>query len=78
MTAMRIILDNTTLERLQGRDTLAELCDASGSLVGYFIPAGMLREDYQWAVRQFTDVEIERARREPGGLSIDEVLASLR
>lgn len=78
MTAMRIILDNTTLERLQGRDTLAELCDASGSLVGYFIPAAASREDYRWALRQFTEQEIERARREPGGLSIDEVLAGLK
>jgi hypothetical protein len=60
-------------------DSSFVFCDESGRTLGYYVPApDQLRELYDWAKAQFTDEEIERARREPRGLTTAEVLARLK
>ncbi len=64
------------------------LCDDSGKLLGYFLPAEeyerMKRLEaehrrllYAWAKAQFTDEEIERAEADPEEFTTAEVLKYL-
>jgi len=74
----KIIVDPSLRLKLHNLDARLEFCDESGKTLGYFVPACELqRLLYAWAQGEFTDEEIERARGEPGGLSIAEVLADL-
>jgi len=74
----RIMVDAALRSKPDNLESRLELCDESGVTLGCFVPAsereGLL---YAWARAEFTDEEIERARREPGGLTIAEVLADL-
>lgn len=74
----RIIVDRSLRSKLDNLDSRLELCDESGEILGYFVPASeQQRLLYAWARAEFTDEEIERARKEPGGLTIGELLAEL-
>ena len=75
----RITVDETLRARFEEPGSWLELCDESGRTFGFFVPA-MEKKSllYGWARGAFSDEEIERARREPGGLSLDEVLAGIR
>ena len=74
----RIIVAPSLRSKLDNLDSRLELCDESGKTLGYFAPAWeQERLLYAWARAKFTDEEIERARGEPGGLAIAEVLADL-
>jgi hypothetical protein len=76
---IKITVDDSLRTRLSDFEKRIELCDETGRTVGFFVPASEeQRLLYAWAKDQFTDEEIEAARREPGGLSIEEVLAGLR
>ncbi len=73
-----IVVDRLLRSKLNNLDSRLELRDESGKVLGYFVPASEReRLLYAWAQAEFTDEEIERARREPGGLAIAEVLADL-
>jgi hypothetical protein len=74
----RIIVDRSLRSRLDNLDSRLEFCDESGKTLGYFVPASeQERLLYTWARAEFTDEELERARREPGGLTVSELLADL-
>lgn len=74
----KIIIEPLLRSKLHNLDSRLELCDPSGKTLGYFVPASEHeRLLYAWARAEFTDEEIERARAEPGGLNIAEVLADL-
>lgn len=74
----KILVDPGTRTRLDNLESELEFCDESGRTLGFFVPAAEAEPAlYEWARREFTDEEIERARREPGGLTIDEVLDGL-
>jgi hypothetical protein len=74
----RIVVDTSLRSRLDNLDFPLELCDEGGATLGYFVPAAeRQRELYQWARTAFSDEDIERARREPGGSTTAEVLSSL-
>ena len=71
----KIVIDKDLRTRLDNLDTELELCDESGRTLGYFVPATETNPSlYEWARREFTEEEIESARKEPGGLNIAEVL----
>jgi len=75
----RVIVDASLQVKLPQLDSSFEFCDESGRTLGYYVPApDQLRELYDWAKAQFTDEEVERARREPGELTTAEVLARLK
>lgn len=74
----KVIIDSALRSKLQNLDSRLEFRDESGRTLGYFVPASeQQRLLYAWARTEFSDEEIERARNEPGGLSIAEVLAEL-
>jgi hypothetical protein len=55
------------------------VCDESGQTVGYFLPAEWhLKLLYAWAKAEVTEEELEQARRETGGSSLDEIMARLQ
>jgi hypothetical protein len=74
----RIVVDQTLRSRLRNLDARLELCDEAGTVLGYYVPASeRQRLLYEWARVQFSDDELARARAEPGGFSIAEILAGL-
>jgi len=75
----RITIDESLRAQLDSLGSRLEFCDQAGHTLGYFIPASEERSLlYAWARGEFTDEEIDRARREPGGLSLTELLADLK
>ncbi len=74
----KIVVDPPLRSRLDNLDSRLELCDQSGRVLGYFVPASEQRRLlYAWAQAEFTDEEIKCARQEPGGMTIAELLADL-
>ncbi len=75
----RVVVDASLQVKLPQVDSSFEFCDESGRTLGYYVPApDQLGPLYDWARTEFTDEEIEQARREPRGLTTAEVLARLR
>lgn len=70
----RLTLDASASAGLRGLTSECELLDEVGKPLGLFVPMADL---YEWARSQFTDEELEAARREPGGRTTAEVLARL-
>ena len=61
----KITLDPELKKKLNGLNEQVEVCDETGKTVGHFVPAGTYRElVYAWAKAQFSDAELEQARRE--------------
>jgi hypothetical protein len=76
---IKITISETIRSQLHGLDSELEFCDESGRTLGYFRPANRAEAwQYEWGWAQFTDEELERARKEPGGRTTAEVLARLR
>jgi hypothetical protein len=73
----QLVLDAATTEKLRAAQERVELCDSSGTILGYFLPSSD-RGLYKILDCPFTEEEIERARNEPGGRSLDEILTDLR
>jgi hypothetical protein len=74
----RVVVDASLQVKLPQVDSSFEFCDESGRTLGYYVPAPeRLGSLYDWARAEFTEEEIERARREPRGRSTAEVLARL-
>jgi hypothetical protein len=74
----RLIVPSSLRTQLQGLDSELELCDESGRTLGYFVPSALdERALYDRIRSEFTDEEIEAARRQPGGRTTAEVLECL-
>jgi hypothetical protein len=75
----KLILDAALRAKLASLQGATELCDDEGRTVGYFMDAEAYRKMlYTNAAEMFSDEELEEARREPGGLTTEEVLAQLK
>jgi hypothetical protein len=74
----KVTLDQSLRAKLNNLDRQVEFCDESGRTVGYYVPADRHRELlYAWAKSQFTDEELKKARKQPGGRPLEEILARL-
>jgi hypothetical protein len=74
----KIYVDDALRARLHGLAAQLELCDESGSTLGYFVP----RDVHDILVEHLisgpvTDEELERASQMPGGRTTAEVLERL-
>ncbi len=78
----KITLHPSIMSQLPNLDRHLELCDEQGRTVGYFLPPDLHREMlYAWAKTQFTDEELDQARRElksGGGLTTLEAIDYLQ
>jgi hypothetical protein len=72
----KLMVDETLPGRLAGLECPVELCDASGRVVGAFIPAA-LHTFYDEMEPQISEEELNRREREGGGRTLDEILADL-
>jgi hypothetical protein len=74
----KVTLDQSLRAKINNLDSEVEFCDESGRTVGYYVPADWHHQLlYAWAKAQFTDEELEIARRQPGGRPLAEILARL-
>jgi hypothetical protein len=73
----RFVLDAEATERLRATHERVEVCDEKGKTVGYFLPSTD-RGLYRIFDCPFAEKEIERARNEPGGRSLEEIMRDLR
>ncbi len=83
----KVTVDQTLLSKLNGLNCQIQLCDASGKILGFFIPVEEFEklvriEDYEnlvreWAKLKFPPEELERRAKEPGERTTAEVLARL-
>jgi hypothetical protein len=77
----KVILDPDLQARLKGLADHLEFCDETGRTLGFFLPPDVHHELlYAWAKSQFSDEELEQARRElkdEGGLTTAEAIAYL-
>ena len=61
----------------------AAFCDESGNVVGYYVPAAQpsatqpSAEVYAWAKAQFSKEQLDRARQQTGGRSLQEIMRDL-
>jgi hypothetical protein len=75
----RITVNEALLGQLGAGKDEAELCDATGRRVGYFLPDVVYRQLVcRWANTQVTDEELERCRLETESFSTEELLERLR
>ena len=79
----RVIVDATTLHKLQGLSQFMELCDEQGTILGRFEPDEKSPAFREWLrnldhglSQEEIQLRVERARRE--GLSTEQVLDRLR
>ena len=73
----RLVLDAETIGKLCAAHERVEVCDVNGQTLGYFLPSTD-RGLYKIFDCPFTEEEIERARNEPGGRSLQEILTDLQ
>ncbi len=71
----RVILDQSSLMKLQALSESAEICDATGRVVGFFRPA--IDGQTRLPNVPFTDEELDRFAVEPGGRALDEIIDDL-
>jgi hypothetical protein len=75
----RVIVDTMIRSRLDNLDSVMELCDESGAILGYFVPASdQKRALYKWVQESVTDEELHQAFKESGEYTLEEVLAGLK
>ena len=75
----RITVNDALLGQLTAGRSEAELCDASGRRVGYFLPDDVYHQlVYRWANAHVTDEELNRCRLESESFTTAEVLARLK
>jgi hypothetical protein len=75
----RITVNEALLAQLGAGHQEAELCDAKGRRVGYFMPEEVYRQLVcRWANAQVTDEELERCQNESESYTTAEVLDRLR
>ncbi len=72
-----VVLDSEALARLRQAEGLVEIRDQAGRLVGYFTPPGeqpRIVSPYRDVDIPFTNEDLDRFERDPGGRSLDEIL----
>ena len=75
----RVIVDTVVRARLDNLNSAMELCDESGAILGYFVPASdQKRALYKWVQESVTDEELHQAFKESGEYTLKEVLAGLK
>ncbi len=72
---IRVVVDEAISEKLTELGDSAELCDASGRLLGYFHPAE--DDDYEGYDSPLPEAELARRAREGGGRTLGEIVADL-
>ena len=71
----KIVLDDALKAKLNGLNQTVQVEDASGLAVGQFVPQEeYLKLLYAWAKAEVTDEELDRASREPGGMTLAEFM----
>lgn len=75
----RVIADDDLKSRLKDFSESLEICDESGLVLGFFYPMAVHdRAVYDWADSQFTDEELELARKDPVRYTTAEILEHLK
>jgi hypothetical protein len=70
---VRIVVDSAMQSRLEGMQVVAEICDASGRVLGRFIPV----QQKLILEPQISDEELRRREAEGGGRPLADILADL-
>ncbi len=74
----QMILEPNLRSRFGQTDSEVELRDEQGQLVGYFVPPTLHRElILAWSRIHVSDDDLERARREPAGRPLVDILKDL-
>lgn len=70
---VRIVVDPATQSRLEGLQVVADICDASGRVLGRFVPV----QQELILEPQISEEEIRRREAEGGGRPLSDILADL-
>ena len=70
-------LDRSLMDKLRGFHERVELRDETGQVVGYFQPV-VEPATYHDVEVPFSEEELDRFEKEPGGRSLDEIVVDLR
>lgn len=70
---VRIVVDPATQSRLEGLQVVADICDASGRVLGRFVPV----QQELILEPQISEEEIRRRIAEEGGRPLADILADL-
>jgi hypothetical protein len=74
----KIVLDDDLRTRLFDLTGIVKLCDKSGKVVGHVLPANLPIEVLDGLRKcPHSEEELERARQEKGGKTLDEILKGL-
>jgi hypothetical protein len=74
-----VIVGNELRDKLKAVEHEAVICDENGSKVGWFFSdAEYMKMMYDRARQMFTDEELDRAEKEPGGRPLADIMADLR
>ena len=74
----RVVVDATFSSKLGHVDRLAEVCDETGRVLGYFHPLVQSTESAAGKVRSpFSDEEIHQRRQQDAGRPLGEILEDL-
>jgi hypothetical protein len=75
----RVTVNEALLGQLGAGKVEAEVCDAAGRRVGYFLPDAIYRQMVcRWANTQVSDEELDRCRLENESFTTAELLDQLR
>lgn len=75
----RIQIDQVLRQRLGGMTEPLELCDASGQVVGHFLPEASYKKMLYGTLKvPLSDEEVGRRRQETGGRSLGAIWQRLR
>jgi hypothetical protein len=74
----KVTIDESLREKLPSLGDELEFCDETGRTIGHFLPAELYRQlIYDSAEPAISDEEAERRFAEPGGRTLQEILADL-
>jgi hypothetical protein len=79
---IKLVVDTQVCDQLLGPEVTLELCDDAGRTLGHFVGCFVPSPEalpwaYEWAKGAFSEEEIERAKQQPGGRTIHEILQRL-
>ncbi len=69
---IRVVVDPAALTHILNKSQLVELCDASGQVIGHFIPVGGTS-----ILPTISDPELDRRQQARGGRPLADILADL-
>jgi len=72
----RIIVDQATVAKFDALDEVAELCDNSGRILGFFTPS-QNHSLYEGVESPISAEEFDRRVQEGGGRTLKEIMADL-